>query len=418
MANTAECRLWRNISVFDGLKTLPEPMAVITQGTRINTLLPMREFNEQLASNCTEMGHGGVMTPGLVDCHTHLVFGGSRAEEFEARLEGASYEEIAKRGGGILSTVRATREASEEELLTLAKPRLEALIADGVTTVEIKSGYGLTVEDELKMLRVARRLGEMLPVRVVTTLLGAHALPPEYQHDSDGYIDLVCQKMIPAAVAEGLADAVDVFCEKIAFSVTQCERVFEAAKSHGLPIKAHAEQLSNLGGAAMAARHGALSADHIEYLDDAGITAMKEAGSVAVILPGAFHTLRETQQPPIAALRKAGVPMAVATDANPGSSPIFMPTLMLNLACTLFRMTPQEALAGMTARGAEALGLTGKGIIHEGADADLCVWNVTSPAELAYAVQPGRLRQRLFLGELTHVLGELTHVQGELTHGR
>ncbi|TVP44013.1 MAG: imidazolonepropionase [Halomonas sp.] len=402
MSNATDRRLWRDISVFDGLRTLPEPMAVITEGARVTLLTPMREFNEQLASSCIEMGHGGVMTPGLVDCHTHLIFGGSRAEEFEARLEGASYEEIAKRGGGILSTVRATREASEDTLLMLAKPRLEALIADGVTTVEIKSGYGLTIKDELKMLRVARRLGEILPVNVVTTLLGAHALPPEYKDDSDGYIDLVCQEMIPAAVAEGLADAVDVFCEKIAFSVAQCERVFEAAQRHGLPIKAHAEQLSNLGGTVMAARHGALSADHIEYLDDTGIAAMREAGSVAVILPGAFHTLRETQQPPIAALRKAGVPMAVATDANPGSSPLFMPTLMLNLACTLFRMTPQEALAGMTAHGASALGLKEQGRIYEGAAADLCVWNVEAPAELAYAVQPGRLRQRLLQGVVTH----------------
>ncbi|MGY4878797.1 imidazolonepropionase [Vreelandella aquamarina] len=402
MSNAADRRLWRNISVFDGQQTLPEPMAVIMEGTKVVSLTPMREFNEQLAASCIEMGSGGVMTPGLVDCHTHLVFGGSRGEEFEARLEGASYEEIAKRGGGILSTVRATREASEDALLALARPRLEALMADGVTTVEIKSGYGLSVEDELKMLRVARRLGEILPVHVVTTLLGAHALPPEYKDDSDGYIDLVCQKMIPAAVAEGLADAVDVFCEKIAFSVEQCERVFEAAKIHGLPIKAHAEQLSNLGGTAVAARHGALSADHIEYLDETGIAAMVEAGSVAVILPGAFHTLRETQQPPIAALRKAGVPMAVATDANPGSSPLFMPTLMLNLACTLFRMTPQEALAGMTSHGATALGLSGKGRIHEGAESDVCVWDIDAPAELAYAVQPGRLRQRLFNGALTH----------------
>ncbi|MGM0782748.1 MAG: imidazolonepropionase [Pseudomonadota bacterium] len=400
--STSQRRLWRDVRVFDGLRTLPEPMAVVTEGARIVSLVAMRDTDENLVEGCSDMGRGGVMTPGLVDCHTHLVFGGGRADEFEARLEGASYEEIARRGGGILSTVRATREASEEELLALARPRLEALIADGVTTVEIKSGYGLDVASELKMLRVARRLGEELPVRVVTTLLGAHALPPEFKEDSDGYIDLVCREMIPAATQAGLADAVDVFCEKIAFSVAQCERVFAAAEAHGLPIKAHAEQLSNLGGTAMAARHGALSADHIEYLDAAGIAAMREAGSVAVILPGAFHTLRETQQPPIAALREAGVPMAVATDANPGSSPLFMPTLMLNLACTLFRLTPQEALAGMTAHGATALGLAGQGRIRKGAEADLCLWNVESPAELAYAVQPGRLRQRLFQGELTH----------------
>lgn len=402
MPNNKRRYIWRDISVFDGLKTLPTAMAVITQGERVVTVTPMDGFDESLADGCHEMGRGGVMTPGLVDCHTHLVFGGARADEFEARLEGASYEDIARRGGGILRTVSATRAASEQALFNAALPRLNALVEDGVTTVEIKSGYGLDVPTELKMLRVARRLGEELPVRVVTTLLGAHALPPEYENNSDSYIDLVCNEMIPAAAAEGLADAVDVFCEKIAFSVAQCERVFKAAQAHGLPIKAHAEQLSNLGGAAMAARHGALSADHIEYLDDAGIAAMREAGSVAVILPGAFHTLRETQQPPIAGLREAGVPMAVATDANPGSSPIFMPTLMLNLACTLFRMTPQEALAGMTANGAAALGLKGQGQIHEGAVADLCIWDIETPAELAYAVQPGRLWQRLYQGELTH----------------
>ena len=402
MANNKRRYIWRDISVFDGLKTLPETMAVITHGERVVTMTAMDGFDESQADGCRDMGRGGVMTPGLVDCHTHLVFGGARADEFEARLEGASYEEIARRGGGILSTVLATREASEQTLFNAALPRLKALVEEGVTTVEIKSGYGLDVANELKMLRVARRLGEELPVRVLTTLLGAHALPPEYENDSDGYIELVCNEMIPAAAAEGLADAVDVFCEKIAFSVAQCERVFKAAQAHGLPIKAHAEQLSNLGGAAMAARHGALSADHIEYLDDAGIAAMREAGSVAVILPGAFHTLRETQQPPIAGLREAGVPMAVATDANPGSSPIFMPTLMLNLACTLFRITPQEALAGMTANGAAALGLKGQGQLHEGAVADLCVWDIETPAELAYAVQPGRLRQRVYQGELTH----------------
>lgn len=402
MSNNQQRYIWRDISVFDGLKTLPTPMAVIIQGERVVTLTPMAGFDESLAEGCQDMGRGGVMTPGLVDCHTHLVFGGARADEFEARLEGVSYEDIARRGGGILRTVSATRAASEQALFNAALPRLKALIEDGVTTVEIKSGYGLDVPTELKMLRVARRLGEELPVRVVTTLLGAHALPPEYENNSDGYIDLICNEMIPAAAAEGLADAVDVFCEKIAFSVAQCERVFKAAHTHGLPIKAHAEQLSNLGGAAMAARNGALSADHIEYLDDNGIAAMREAGSVAVILPGAFHTLRETQQPPIDRLRKAGVPMAVATDANPGSSPIFMPTLMLNLACTLFRMTPQEALAGMTANGAAALGLKGQGLLHEGATADLCIWDIETPAELAYAVQPGRLRQRVYQGELTH----------------
>ncbi|MCE8019207.1 imidazolonepropionase [Halomonas sp. MCCC 1A11036] len=401
-------RLWRDVTLFDGMDTLPEPMAVIVEGGHIVRVVPSARLADDEAATCTLQGTGGVLTPGLVDCHTHLVFGGSRADEFESRLEGVSYEEIARRGGGILSTVHATRAASEEALFHAAKPRLEALMREGVTTVEIKSGYGLSVADELKMLRVARRLGEELPVRVVTTLLGAHALPPEYKDNSDGYIDLVCREMIPAAAAEGLADAVDVFCEKIAFSVTQCERVFEAAEAHGLPIKAHAEQLSNLGGSAMAARHGALSADHIEYLDVEGVSALHEAGSVAVLLPGAFHTLRETQLPPIAALREAGVPMAIATDANPGSSPLFMPTLMLNFACTLFRLTPREALAGMTAHGAQALGLHTQqlGRIVPGAPADLCQWDVESPAELAYAVQPGRLRQRVYGGEPTHVQGQ------------
>lgn len=406
MSSTEPRLLWRDITVFDGLDTLPDPMAVIVAEGRIATLVPMREFDEALAEGCQEMARGAVMTPGLVDCHTHLVFGGSRADEFERRLEGASYEEIAQTGGGILSTVRATREASENVLLEIAVPRLKALIDDGVTTLEIKSGYGLTVADELKMLRVARRLGETFPVRVVTTLLGAHALPPEFEGDSDGYIDLVCNEMIPAAAAEDLADAVDVFCETIAFSVDQCERVFQAARAHGLPIKAHAEQFSNLGGSALAARYGALSADHIEYLDDAGVAALRDAGSTAVLLPGAFHTLRETQRPPIAALREAGVPMAVATDANPGSSPLFFPTLMLNLACTLFRLTPREALAGMTAHGARALGLQDLGRLREGAPADLCLWDIEHPAALAYAVQPGRLRQRIFNGQLK---GEITY---------
>ncbi|EWH02314.1 imidazolonepropionase [Halomonas sp. BC04] len=410
-------KLWRDVIIFDGLDTLPEPMAVVVEGDRIDRVLPMSEWDEATAADCEEMARGGVMTPGLVDCHTHLVFGGSRADEFEQRLEGASYEEIARAGGGILSTVNATRAASEAELFDAARPRLEALMRDGVTTVEIKSGYGLTVADELKMLRVARRLGEALPVRVVTTLLGAHALPPEFKDDSDGYIDLVCEEMIPAAASEALADAVDVFCEKIAFSVAQCERVFAAAKAHGLPIKAHAEQLSNLGGSAAAARFGALSADHIEFLDEAGVAALREAGSVAVLLPGAFHTLRETQLPPIEALRAAGVPMAIATDANPGSSPIFNPTLMLNFACTLFRLTPREALAGMTSHGARALGLheqvlheQGLGRVKEGAPADLCLWDVDTPAALAYAIQSGRLRQRVFAGSVTQAF------QGEQRH--
>lgn len=398
--------LWRGVTIFDGQHELPAPMAVIVADGRIAKLCPGEALCDADTAGAVDMGRGGVMTPGFVDCHTHLVFGGSRADEFAQRLAGASYAGIAQAGGGILSTVRATRAASEDVLFAAARPRLAALIADGVTTVEIKSGYGLTVADELKMLRVARRLGQPqkggLPVRVVTTLLGAHALPPEFRDDSDACIALVCDEMIPAAAAEGLADAVDVFCEGIAFSPAQCERVFEAAARHGLRVKAHAEQLSNLGGAALAARHGALSADHLEYLDEAGVEAMAAAGTVATLLPGAFLTLRETRLPPVDALRRHGVPIAIASDANPGSSPMFFPTLMLNLACTLFRLTPREALAGMTAQGARALALADTGRIAEGLRADLCVWDIGCPAELAYAVQPGRLRQRIFDGEITH----------------
>lgn len=394
--------IWRQVTLFDGRETASEPMTVLVDGPSIEKVETDTAFDNAAAAGAKECGRGGVMTPGLFDCHTHLVFGGQRADEFEQRLEGASYAEIAEAGGGIISTVRATRSATEDELFDRAVPRLRALIDDGVTTIEIKSGYGLTVADELKMLRVARRLGEQFPVNVVTTLLGAHAIPPEYQNDSDGYIDLVCNEMIPAAVAEGVADAVDVFCETIAFSVAQCERVFEAAHAHDLPVKAHAEQLSNLGGAVAAARHGALSADHIEYLDDSGVAAMNAAGSVATLLPGAFYTLRETQKPPVQMLRDAGVPMALATDANPGSSPLFQPTLMLNLACTLFRLTPQEALAGMTGHAARALGISDRGRLVPGTAADLCVWDVDTPAELAYAVQPGRLRHRVIGGKMTH----------------
>ena len=378
-------QLWRDVQVFDGQALLDEAMTVRVDDGRVAGMWPSRAFAEADAQGAVEAGQGGVMTPGLVDCHTHLVYAGDRAGEFEQRLEGVSYAEIAKAGGGILSTVRATREASEEALLAASLPRLDALLADGVTTVEIKSGYGLTLSDELKMLRVARRLGELRPVRVTTTLLGAHALPPEYAGRADDYVSLVCDEMIPAAAGEGLADAVDVFCEGIGFSPAQCERIYQAAQAHGLAIKAHAEQLSNLGGSALAARYGALSADHIEYLDEAGVRAMAEAGTVAVLLPGAYYTLRDTHLPPIEALRAAGVPMAVSTDHNPGTSPALSLLLMVNMACTVFRLTVPEALAGVTEHAARALGLSDRhGTLEAGRNADFVLWNVKEPAELAY----------------------------------
>ena len=336
-------------------------------------------------------GGGGWLTPALIDCHTHLVHGGNRAGEFEMRLQGASYEEIARAGGGILSTVRATREASEAQLLASARPRIAALAEEGVATVEIKSGYGLDTGSELKMLRVARQLGEDRAdaVRVVTTLLAAHALPPEYAGRADDYIDEVCESMIPAAAAAGLADAVDAFCENIAFSPAQCERVLQAARRHGLPVKLHADQLSNLGGAALAARHAGLSADHLEYADEAAAAALGAAGTVAVLLPGAFYFLREAQLPPIAALRRHGVRMALATDFNPGSSPLLSPRLIMNMACTLFRLTPAEALAGFTVNAAAALGLGAEiGRVAKGLRAELALWNVERPAELANMIGP------------------------------
>lgn len=339
---------------------------------------------------------GRLVTPALIDCHTHIVFGGNRAREFEMRLEGASYEEIARAGGGIVSTMSATRAASEDELVGSALPRIDALIAEGVSTIEIKSGYGLSVEHELKMLRAARRLGEMRPVRIVTSWLAAHALPPEFKGRADDYIGEVVLPGMTKAKAEGLADAVDGFCEGIAFSPDQMQRVFEHARKLGLPVKLHAEQLSNLGGAALAARHGAISADHLEYLDAAGVNAMAEHGTVAVLLPGAFYTLRETQLPPVQLLREAGVPIAVATDCNPGSSPLASLLLTMNMACTLFRMTPEEALAGVTRNAATALGLSEEiGTIEQGKAAELAVWNAGEPAELAYRIGFNPLHLRI-----------------------
>jgi imidazolonepropionase len=326
---------------------------------------------------------GALVTPGLVDCHTHLVYAGQRAGEFEQRLEGASYEDIARAGGGIRSTVAATRAAGDATLFDLARERALALMREGVTTLEIKSGYGLSAEHEARCLRVARRLGRELALAVRTTCLSAHALPPEYAGRADDYIDAVCA-WLPALHAEGLVDAVDAFCERIAFSVAQTRCVFEAARTLGLPVKLHAEQLSDSGGAALAAEFGALSCEHLEHLGEAGVEAMARAGSVAVLLPGAYYFLRETQAPPVAALRAAGVPIAIATDHNPGSSPTLSPLLMLSMACTLFRLTPEEALRGMTANAAQALGLADRGRLAAGQRADFAVWNVAHPNELAY----------------------------------
>jgi imidazolonepropionase len=343
---------------------------------------------------------GRWITPGLIDCHTHLVHGGDRAHEFELRLQGASYEEIARAGGGILSTVKATRAASEAELFASADRRLSALMAEGVTTVEIKSGYGLEIAAETKCLRVARQLGRERPATVRTTFLGAHAIPPEFKGRSGDYVDLVAGPMLDAVAAGSLADAVDVFCEGIAFSPDETARVFAAAKARGLAVKIHAEQLSNLGGAALAARHGALSADHLEYLDEAGVIAMRDAGTVAVILPGAFYFLRETQKPPIDLLRQHGVPIALATDANPGSSPLTSPLLVLNMACTLFRLTPEEALAGLTRRAARALGMADEiGTLEAGKACDLAIWEIERPAELAYRIGFNPLHARIWNGQ-------------------
>lgn len=328
---------------------------------------------------------GAWITPGLIDCHTHLVYGGSRAGEFELRLKGATYEAIARAGGGILSTVKATRETDEETLLEQSARRLKPLLAEGVTVVEIKSGYGLDLETELRMLRVARRLGEEYPVTVRTTFLGAHVLPPEYGERTDAYIEWVCREILPRAVEEGLADAVDGFCETLAFTPAQIERVFETARKLGLPVKLHAEQLSDQGGAVLAARYHALSADHLEYASEEGVRAMAGAGTAAVLLPGAFYFLRETRLPPVDRLRRHGVPMAVATDMNPGSSPAGSLLLMLNMACTLFRLTPEEALAGVTRNAARALGLAGRrGTLEADKDADFVLWDIEEPAELAY----------------------------------
>ncbi|HEY0197958.1 MAG TPA: imidazolonepropionase [Rhodanobacter sp.] len=340
---------------------------------------------------------GALVTPGLVDCHTHLVFGGDRAQEFDLRLNGATYEEIARAGGGIVSTVAATRAASEERLFAESLPRARALLADGVTTLEIKSGYGLELESEHRMLRVARRIGRELGISVRTSFLGLHALPPEYADRRADYVALVCDEMLPALAAEGLVDAVDAFCETIGFSRDETRRVFERARQLGLPVKLHAEQLSDLDGAALVAEYRGLSADHLEHLSESGVQAMAAAGTVAVLLPGAYYALRETKLPPIELLRKHGVPMAIATDCNPGTSPLLSLRLAAGMACTLFRLTPEEALRGVTVHAARALGLNDRGTLAVGQRADLAVWEAKQPAELCYWIG-GRLMRQVWLG--------------------
>ena len=375
--------------------------ALVVQGATLKWVGPLAELPEALRAQCSTQhdAGGALITPGLIDCHTHLVYGGDRAAEFEQRLQGVGYEEIARQGGGIASTVRATRAASAPELQASAARRLRHLLAEGVTTIEIKSGYGLALEHERKCLQVARELGAAHAVAVRTTFLGTHALPPDFAGQSDAYMDEVL-RMLPVLHAEGLVDAVDAFCERIAFSPTQTARLFEAARALGLPVKLHAEQLSDSGGAQLAASFGALSCDHLEWLSEEGAAAMAQAGSVAVLLPGAFYFLRETKLPPMDMLRRHGVPMAVSTDCNPGTSPCTSLLLMLNMACTLFRLTPEEALAGVTRHAAQALGLKDRGVLAPGLRADFVLWDVTHPAQLAYALGANPLIQTVFEGQV------------------
>lgn len=399
-------RIWTHCRAATLIADAPTPYgliedaALVVEDERLAWVGPRGELPATWRDRCAaEHDAGGALiTPGLIDCHTHLVYGGNRAHEFELRLQGASYEEVARAGGGIASTVQATRAASAGELEASAVKRLRALMAEGVTTVEIKSGYGLALDHERKCLQVARSLGQTHAVDVRTTFLGAHAVPPEYAGDTDAYVDAVLQ-MLPALHAEGLVDAVDGFCERIAFSPAQIERVFAAAKVQGLPIKLHAEQLSESGGAQLAARYGATSCDHLEWLSEEGARAMAAAGTVAVLLPGAFYFLRETRLPPMDLLRANRVPMAISTDSNPGSSPCTSLLLMLNMACTLFRLTPVEALAGVTRHAAQALGLRDRGTLAAGQRADFVLWDVQHPAELAYALGANPHRQTIFQGQ-------------------
>lgn len=381
---------------------LIEDAALVVEGESIAWIGPRADVPADLLARCSTQhdAGGALITPGLVDCHTHLVYGGDRAYEFELRLNGVSYEEIARAGGGIASTVKATRAASAQQLQAQSETRLKQLLAEGVTTLEVKSGYGLALEHERKTLAVARALGQAHAVDIRTTFLGAHAVPPEFAGRSDDYVAAVLE-MLPLLHADGLVDAVDAFCERIAFSTAQTERVFAAAKALGIPVKLHAEQLSDSGGAQLAARYGALSCDHLEWLSPEGARAMAAAGTVAVLLPGAYYFLRETKLPPVALLREQRVPMAISTDCNPGSSPCTSLLLMLNMACTLFRLTPEEALAGVTRHAAAALGLHDRGVLARGKRADFVLWNVQRPAELSYALGANPRLQTIFKGQIT-----------------
>ncbi len=391
--------VWLNARLIDDGDARGAACAIFVRAGRVAAILPMAAVANVRADRVSDL-RGAWVSAALIDCHTHLVYGGNRAEEWGLRLAGLPYAEIARRGGGIVSTVRATRALSDEALLEAAMPRAQALAAEGVGCIEIKSGYGLTLADELKMLRVARRVGELAKIEVSATLLAAHTVPPEFIGRANDYVALICEEIIPAAAEAGLAEAVDVFCEHIGFSLAQTERIFAAAQDHGLAIKGHMEQLSNLHGSELAARLGAWSVDHLEYLDEAGIAALAAHGTVAVLLPGAFYFLREKQLPPVAALRAAGVPMALATDCNPGTSPFASLRMMLNLGCTLFGLTPQEALAGVTRHAARALGRSGRlGSLAVGKEASFCVWDIEHPAELAYQLGVNPLKQRVWRGE-------------------
>jgi len=404
--NSSARSLWRNARLATLREDLPglgiiEKGAVVCEGGRILYAGPEAELPSWLieAADITDL-EGRWVTPGLVDCHTHIVYGGNRAREFEMRLEGATYEEIARAGGGIVSSVKATNALSVEGLVEAALPRLDTLISEGVTTIEVKSGYGLNIEAELKMLRAARALADHRPVRVITSYLGAHATPVEYKGRNQDYISDVVLPGLKRARAEGLVDAVDGFCEGIAFSVDEIARVFDKARSLGIPVKLHAEQLSNLGGAKLAASYGALSADHLEYLDEDGAQAMAAAGTVAVLLPGAFYAINEKQKPPVQALRQAGVHIAIATDSNPGTSPLTSLLLTMNMSATLFRLTVEECIAGATREGARALGLLSEtGTIEAGKSADLAIWDIESPAELVYRIGFNPLHAHIFKGQ-------------------